>query len=277
MTTTTKNLYLTDAQIEEFWREGFLLLKGILSPEETATAKGAILNMVPRDLVLTERFTSTQGRLKPYNADRSQSFYTAELLPLLCNNKLYGAAADILQSENLRAGDGSVGISLKDGGAEGLIQRLHLDMRVPGPEDLSEEHLRFNVGIGGCYYLSDVEENGAGIHVIPQGPRMVEEIMLNKTDGLERFEKWRHINDLAPSIEVTGEAGDFVLMHHMMPHGASRNKQATPRIAQFTRYYRMSETEAREANGPGTPLAPGAEEGLTPLARKLFGFDPWVD
>ena len=24
-------------------------------------------------------------------------------------------------------------------------------------------------------------------------------------------------------------------------------------------------------------LAPGAEEGLTPLARKLFGFDPWVD
>ena len=277
MTTTTKSLYLTDAQIEEFWREGFLLLKGILSPEETATAKGAILNMVPRDLVLTERFTSTQGRLKPYNADRSQSFYTAELLPLLCNNKLYGAAADILQSENLRAGDGSVGISLKDGGAEGLIQRLHLDMRVPGPEELSEEHLRFNVGIGGCYYLSDVEENGAGIHVIPQGPRMVEEIMLNETDGLERFEKWRHINELAPSIEVTGEAGDFVLMHHMMPHGASRNKQATPRIAQFTRYYRMSETEAREANGPGTPLAPGVEEGLTPLARKLFGFDPWVD
>ena len=104
--------------------------------------------------------------------------------------------------------------------------------------------------------------------MIPQGPRMVEEIMLNETDGLERFEKWRHINELAPSIEVTGEAGDFVLMHHMMPHGASRNKQATPRIAQFTRYYRVSETEAREANGLGTPLAPGAEEGLTPLARK---------
>ncbi len=25
MTTTTKNLYLTEAQIEEFWREGFFL------------------------------------------------------------------------------------------------------------------------------------------------------------------------------------------------------------------------------------------------------------
>ena len=82
---------------------------------------------------------------------------------------------------------------------------------------------------------------------------------------------------LSPAAGSAGEAGDFVLMRHMMPHGASRNKQATPRIAQFTRYYRMSETEAREANGPGTPLAPGAEEGLTLLARKLFGFDPWVD
>ena len=277
MTTATQNLYLTDAQLAEFWREGFLLLKGILSPEETATAKGAILNMVPRDLVFPETFTSTQGRLKPYNADGSQSFYTAELLPLLYNEKLYGAAADILQSEYLRARDGSVGISLKDGGAEGLIQRLHLDMRVPEPEELSEEHLRFEVGIGGCYYLSDVEENGAGIHVIPQGPRMVEEIMLNEEDGLQRFEKWRNINELAPSVEVTGEAGDFVLMHHMMPHGASRNKRAVPRVAQFTRYYRMSETEAREANGPDTPLAPGAEEGLTPLGRKLFNFDPWVE
>ena len=48
MTTTTKNLYLTDAQIEEFWREGFLLLKGILSPEGTATAKGAIWSL-PKD------------------------------------------------------------------------------------------------------------------------------------------------------------------------------------------------------------------------------------
>jgi hypothetical protein len=276
MTTTTTNHYLTDAQLDEFWQEGFLLLKGILTAEETATAKGAILNMVPRDLVFPEYFGSTQGRLKPYNPEGTQSFYTAELLPLLCNEKLYGAAADILESEYLSARDGSVGISLKDGGSEGLIQRLHLDMRRPEPEDLSEEHLRYKVGIGGCYYLSDVEENGAGIHVIPQGPRMAEEIMLNEEDGLTRFENWRNINELAPSIEVTGEAGDFVLMHHMMPHGASRNKNPSPRIAQFSRMYRMSEEDARVANGPDKPLAPGAEGVLTELGRKLFGLDPWV-
>ena len=80
-------------------------------------------------------FGSTQGRLKPHNADGSQSHYTAELLPLLCNEKLYGVAADILQSEYLQARDGSVGISLKDGGAEGLIQKLQL--RLVPDQDLS--------------------------------------------------------------------------------------------------------------------------------------------
>ena len=277
MTTQSKNHTLMDTQIEEFWREGFLLIKGVLEPPVIATAKGAILNLVPRDLVFPDYFRSTQGRLKPFNPDGNQSFYTAELLPLMCSEKLYGVAADLFESEYLHVSDGSVGISLKDSGPEGLIQRLHLDMRRPTPEELSVEHLRYKVGIGGCYYLSDVEEDGAGIHVVPQGHRMVEEIMLNEKDGLERFENWRNINGLAPSVEVTGEAGDFVMMHHLMPHGASRNKRPTPRVAQFTRYFRLTIEEARQANGPNTPLAPGAEVALTPLGRKLFGLDPWVE
>lgn len=95
-------------------------------------------------------------------------------------------------------------------------------------------------------------------------------------DGLERFENWRNINELAPSIEMTGEAGDFVLMHHMMSHGASRNKQATPRVAQFTRFYRLSEEDAQQSPGPDKPLATGAEVALTELGRKLFRLDPWV-
>lgn len=275
--TATTNRYLTDDQLATFWQQGYLLLKGILTPQEIASARGAILNMIPRDMVFPEYFHSSQGRLKPYNPDGSQSFYTAELLPLLCNEQLYYAAADILQSDYLHTSDGSVGISLKDSGSEGLIQRLHLDMERPEPEELSTEHVRYEVGIGGCYYLTDVEHNGAGIHVIPEGPRMVEEIMLNEHDGLTRFENWRNINELAPSIEVTGEAGDFVLMHHMMPHGASRNKNSSPRIAQFTRLYRLSEAEAREAPGPHHPLAPGAEVALTELGRKLFRLAPWID
>ena len=76
---------------------------------------------------------------------------------------------------------------------------------------------------------------------------------------------------------MTGEAGDFVLMHHMMPHGASRNKNPSPRIAQFTRFYRLSEEEAREVAEPDHLLAPGAEVALTELGRNLFRLAPWID
>ena len=76
---------------------------------------------------------------------------------------------------------------------------------------------------------------------------------------------------------MTGEAGDFVLMHHMMPHGASRNKNLSPRIAQFTRLYRLNEVEAREAPGPHHPLALGAEVALTELGRRLFRLAPCLD
>ena len=55
MTTTTTNHYLTDAQLDEFWQEGFLLLKGILTPDETATAKGAKLKALINDLSAADR------------------------------------------------------------------------------------------------------------------------------------------------------------------------------------------------------------------------------
>ena len=274
--TTTTNRHLTDAEVEAFWEDGFIVVKNVLDEQTIETAKRAILDMVPKDLVFPDHFASHSGRLKPHQPDGDQSFYTPELLPLMYNEKLYGVMTDLFETEYLQVRDGSVGITIKDAGPAGLTQKLHLDMRRPTRDQLTRELIRFDVGMGGCYYLSDVEENGAGIHVIRGGHRMAEEIFFNEEDGLERFENWRNINDLAPSMEVTAQAGDFVLMHHMMPHGASRNKNAVPRVAQFTRFYRLSEEQARQAPGPDKPMSADAENALNELGRKLFRLDPWI-
>jgi hypothetical protein len=277
MTTATPLRRLTDDQVSRFWEDGFLILEGLLDEITIAAAKQAILDLVPRDLVFDDNFASHSGRLKPHPASGGQSYYIPPLLPLMMNGALYEAMTDLFGTEYLQVRDGSVGITIKDAGAPGLTQTLHLDMKRPEPDQLSVEHLRYDVGMGGCYYLSDVDENGAGIHVIPGGHRMAEEIMLHEPDGLARFENWRNINDLAQSTEVTAPAGSFVLMHHMMPHGASRNKNSIPRVAQFTRFYRLTDDEARQAPGPDRALTPEAEAALTPLGRKLFRFTPWVD
>jgi hypothetical protein len=136
MTTTTKNRHLTDAQIAEFWENGFIVIKDVLDADTLATAKQAILDMVPRDLVFGEHLASHSGRLKPYNADGKQSFYTPELLPLLYSEKLYHVMSDLFETDYLRVSDGSLGITLKDAGSEGLTQKLHLDMRRPTREHI---------------------------------------------------------------------------------------------------------------------------------------------
>lgn len=273
---TAETRYLTEAQRQQFWEDGYLILKKILSDDVIEHARQAILDMIPRDLVLPDYYHANHGRLKPHSPERNHSMYIPELLPLLHNEYLYRAAAELLETEYLKVGDGSVGVTIKNTAVEGRIQNLHLDVRPQSPEQVTPEHLRVGLGVGGCYYLSDVEENGGGIHMVPGGPRMVTEVMLGSPDGLTHNTSWGNIVDFPPSIEMTGEAGDFILMHHLMPHAASANRQAVPRVVQFTRLYPLSLAEAQQTPGPDKALEDDALNVLTPLGRKLFRMDPWL-
>ncbi len=151
---------------------------------------------------------------------------------------------------------------------------MHLDATVPAGVDnflfTPEE-----VQIGGCYYLSDVAPQGGGIHVVPGGHRMVEERARAHPRGRGLYQNWKRIDDFPETVEVTGEAGDFALLHHLMPHAASHNRLPTPRVAQFTRFIRED-----HPHSSGQPAPPGRYNErqlrvLTPLGRKLLGVDPW--
>ncbi len=268
--------YLTQDQLEQFWSEGYLVLKGTLDDDVVDSARSFLLDLIPRDLVIPDHYHANHARFKPHNPDGNGSFFEPAMLPLLQNEGLYGAAVDILETEYIQVWDGSAGITLRNRAMEGRLQNLHLDAVPKGPEELNEGFLRTGIGIGGCYYLNCVEDNGGGIHVVPGAPNRVREIMLSEPDGLARNDGWGKIVDFESSKEVTGDAGDYVLMHHLMPHSASANHNASPRIAQFTRLQALSDEEARQAPGPDRPLSPDALAALTPLGRKLFRLDPWI-
>ncbi len=268
--------FLTKDQLAQFRSEGYLVLKGTLDDDVVRAARDFLLDLIPRDLVIPDHYHANHGRFKPHHPDGNGSFFEPAMLPLLQNEGLYGAAVDILETEYIQVWDGSAGITLRNRAMEGRLQNLHLDAVPKGPGELNEGFLRTGIGIGGCYYLNRVEDNGGGIHVVPGAPNRVREIMLNEPDGLTRNNGWGHIVDFQSSMEVTGDAGDFVLMHHLMPHSASANHNASPRIAQFTRLQALSEEEARQAPGPERPLSPDAVAALTLLGRKLFRLDPWI-
>lgn len=275
MTTTAVKQVLTEEEVARFWEQGYLLVKGVLARDEAEYYRGVILDMVPRDLTIPAHWHSTAGRIKPMNLDGNHTFDTPELLPLLFNERLYAVAAQLLESPRLRAIDGSLGITLRNQSRDGILsQTPHLDASVPA--DIP--NFLFNLEelqVGGCYYLGDVEPEGGGIHVVPGGHHLVEEKAASHSEGRHLYNDWKRIDDFPVSVEVTGEAGDFALLHHLMPHAASHNRRPRPRVAQFTRFIRED-----HPHHPAKPAPPGRYndrqlEAMTPLGRKLLGVDPW--
>ncbi len=266
---------LSDAEITQFWEQGYVLVRGVLSKEEAAHYRDVILDMIPRDLNMPDHWHVSDGRIKPMATPGDHTFDTPALLPLWANEKLYHVAAQLLESPKLRVFDGSLGITLRNDQHRDTprSQGLHIDASVPKTIDNFLFTLE-EVQVGGCFYFTDVLPDGGGIHIVPGGHRIVEEESRAHPEGRHLHENWGRINHLE-SVEVTGEAGDFALLHHLMPHGASHNRRPTARVAQFLRWVRED-----HPHGSGKKPGPGRFnerqlEAAGPLGRKLLGVDPW--
>ncbi len=287
MATETDNDYktvledgrLTEGAVESFFRDGYLLVPSVLSPAEVRTYASAIIGLVPRDLSLPDEWHAHAGRLKPYRRGTGgavdDTIDTPDLLPLLCNEKLYAVAAQLLRSPRLRVFDGSVGITMRDMSdpERELSQDLHIDASVPKSADQflgTDEELQ----IGGCYYLTDVDRTGGGTHVVPGGHRWVAEQAAAVPKGRQLHQGWKHIPTV-PTVEVTGKAGDFAMLHHLMPHAASHNRLPRTRLAYFVRYIRCDHAHGGDPKSAMRTYDDSQLAAISPLGRKLLGLDPW--
>lgn len=268
---------LSEEEIAFYHEQGYVLVKGVLSREEAERYRRMILDMVPDDLTIPAHWHASAGRIKPMREDGKQSFETPDLLPLLFNERLYAAAVQLLGDHRLRAFDASLGITIRNDSSKDTIlsQTPHLDCSVPA--DAPFHFTLEEVQVGGCYYFTDVLPTGGGIHVMPGGHRWVEETVRAHGGGLSGRQlnnNWKRLPGVE-TVEVTGEAGDFALLHHLMPHAASHNRLPTARVAQFTRF-----TRADHPHYPQKPAETGrwsAEQlaTMTPLGRKLLDVDGW--
>ncbi|MFJ9472535.1 phytanoyl-CoA dioxygenase family protein [Streptomyces caniferus] len=279
MTITKSGPILTQEEIDTFWRDGYLLIRGVLTKKEAKHFASLILDLLPRDLSIPDHWKAFDGRFKPFYTIGNQTFDGPEFIPLYQNERLYHVMAQLLQHSQLLVRDGSVAITMRNDTPHesDLSQDLHIDPAVP--EDVDDFLFTpEEVEIGGCYYFTDVEPGGGGIHVVPGGHRIVEEEAGAVPRGRQLHDKWRNIPHLK-SVEVTGQAGDFVLTHHLMPHAASHNRRPEARVVQFFRYSRDDQPWG-SSDRPGDRSADRYYNDLqtaamTSLGRKLLGVDSW--
>lgn len=266
---------LTKTEIAQFDELGYVIVKGALDRLTAEHFRNLIIGLVPPNLDIPESWGSHEGRIKPMYTPGNHTWDTPDLIPLFTNEKLYRAATQLLQNTKLRVLDGSLGITLRNSSRPDapLSQTLHIDASVP----ISENQFQFSIEelqIGGCYYLTDVEPSGGGIHIVPGGHKIVEEEARNDPDGRHLHENWKRIRHLE-SVEVTGEAGDFALLHHLMPHGASHNRRPTTRVAQFLRWVREDQSHGAGAKPLVGKYNTAQTDAMGELGRKLFGVENW--
>jgi hypothetical protein len=270
---------LTKEQVARFHQDGYLLVEGVLTPEETGRYRRAALDLLPADLSLPAHWHAYHGRIKPMRSRDDDCLDTPELIPLMGNERLYRVMVQLFGTHRLRAFDGSIGITLRNDGLKGEVrsQDLHIDASVPPDADFlftPEE-----VQLGGCYYLTDVAPGGGGIHVVPRGHRILEEEVRAARAageyGHALRDLWKRRIRQLESVEVTGPAGSFALLHHLMPHGASHNRLPTTRVAQFMRYVRIPHPHGEDRPMPRERYDEAQCAAMTPLTRRLLGLDPW--
>jgi Phytanoyl-CoA dioxygenase (PhyH) len=269
---------LPEAEVDQFFDQGYLVVKGVASPREVEAYARAVLGLLPRDLTVPEDWHAHAGRFKPYrrrsDGSSDDCIDIPELLPLFCNRRLYDVAAQLLGSPRVRIYDGSVGITMRNlSSGSPRSQDLHVDASVPKEVDDFTGTLE-ELQVGGCLYLTDVVPDGGGIHIVPGGHRWVLETAgAHGPGGRHLHHDWKRIPE-QESVEVTGQAGDFAMLHHLMPHAASHNRRPPARLAVFLRYIRDDHPYAEHYLLP-RKYSDAQLSALDGLGRRLLGLDPW--
>lgn len=285
MSETIAERVLTDEQIAAFDRDGFLILKGVLSRSEAEHYRRAILDMIPRDLNFEDPWFVNAGRIKPYHEGYGEQetrrghedngiMDDPVFIPLLCNAYVYRVAADLMGEHRLRVEDGTIGVTIRNDEGPTLSQPIHIDASVP-PEIPNFLFTPEEMHVGGLFYLTDVETNGGGIHVIPGGHKLVEAEARSHPEGRHLHADWLDIQGYPDTVEVTGEAGDYIMTHPMLPHAASQNRRGRARVAYFTRYARIDNPHYPPPAAGPFRFNTRQLKAMSSLGRKLLGVDPW--
>jgi Phytanoyl-CoA dioxygenase (PhyH) len=220
---------LTDAELE-FWEEnGYVVVHDAVSPANCQAAAQAIYDFLAIDPLQPDTWYS--GTLGP-------TIWVPLLHhPALWANRnsprIHGAFTQLWQRPDLWVNVDQAGFNPPE----------RPGWKFPGP------HLHWDVslvqpvpfGVQGILYLTDTAADQGAFTCVPGFHRIIEDWLNALPAGAnpraQDLSSWN-------AIPIAGRAGDLIIWHQALPHGASPNRSARPRVVQYL-MMRPSQWEAR--------------------------------
>ena len=218
---------LTDEQTDFFRDNGYLILHNVLDPELMAQTRDAWWEAAPPELKRDDPETWVDAFSDSrYTFKYRDLSYDPWLIELLHGNPKLQAVAKQLLGPDLETPERIRGIYCVFPDTEETLRPAHFHV---------DAHA-FHLGVVG--YVDDVPPDGGGFTIWPGShkhfyPTFKTAYTFNPLDEKKEYwdtDAWPSVAEIDP-VHTYGSAGDVVLWHHRMGHGAGHNRSRQVRQA----------------------------------------------
>lgn len=214
---------LTEAQLSHWDEHGYVIIPGILSPQEAAAARAAIWDYLQMHEGDSESWYKPAGEMKKIMVQlfAHPAFDVARQSP-----SIRAIFQQLWQREDLVVTTDRVGFNPPE----------TPQWQFPGPSIHWDVELQAPISFGtqALIYLTDVAEHQGAFCCVPGFHKKIDHWLTQQSPGTDlQKQDWAQW----PVKPIAANAGDLIIWHHALPHGSSPNRADFPRMVQYINMY----------------------------------------